>query len=94
MDKILVLFTMKGCPYCEIMKEKLNENEIDFVDRDIDEYSEEYDLFVEVTENDFVPSFMIIESPEKNPKTHLYAPERDFNELDDGIKIIKEHLKR
>ena len=94
MDKILVLFTMKGCPYCEIMKEKLNENEINFVDRDIDEYSEEYDLFVEVTENDFVPSFMIIESPEKNPKTHLYAPERDFNELDDGIKIIKEHLKR
>ena len=94
MDKILVLFTMKGCPYCEIMKEKLNENEIDFVDRDIDKYSEEYDLFVEVTENDFVPSFMIIESPEKNPKTHLYAPERDFNELDDGIKIIKEHLKR
>ena len=30
MDKILILFTMKGCPYCEIMKESLNENNIEY----------------------------------------------------------------
>jgi glutaredoxin len=94
MDKVVVLFTMKGCPYCEMMKEQLNELQLEYVERDIDEHEEEYDLFVEVTENDFVPAFMIIESPEENPKTHLFAPERDFNEIEDGVKIIKEHLTK
>jgi glutaredoxin len=64
MDKVVVLFTMKGCPYCEQMKEQLKESNLEFVERDIDEHEEEYDLFVEVTENDYVPAFMIIESPE------------------------------
>lgn len=94
MDKVVVLFTMKGCPYCEMMKEQLNELQLEYVERDIDEHEEEYDLFVEVTENDFVPAFMIIESPEENPKTHLFAPERDFHEIEDGVKIIKEHLEK
>lgn len=94
MDKVVVLFTMKGCPYCEMMKEQLNELQLEYVERDIDEHEEEYNLFVEVTENDFVPAFMIIESPEENPKTHLFAPERDFNEIEDGVKIIEEHLTK
>jgi hypothetical protein len=76
------------------MKEKLKESNLNFVERDIDEHEEEYDLFVEVTENDYVPAFMIIESPEKDPKTHLFAPERDFNEIDEGVKIIREHLEK
>lgn len=93
MDKILVLFTMKGCPFCDMLKEKLTEQKIQFFERDIDEFEDEYDLFVEVTENDYVPAFMIIENDEKNPKSHLYAPERDFNEIEDGVKIIMEYFK-
>ena len=92
MDKVLILFTMKGCPFCDIMKEQLNELDVDYVVRDINEYEEEYDMFVEITENDFVPAFMIIESPDENPKTMLFAPDRDFNEIEDGVKIIKEHF--
>lgn len=92
MDKLLILFTMKGCPYCDEMKEKLNENNIEFIDRDIEEYEDEYNLFVEVTENDYVPSFMIIESPDDNPKTYLFAPERDYYEINEGVKIIKKHF--
>ncbi len=53
MDKLLVVFTMKGCPYCDEMKEKLNESGIEFIDRDINQYEEEYDVFVEITENDY-----------------------------------------
>jgi hypothetical protein len=38
---------------------------------------------------------MLIESPGKeNSKTELYAPERDFNELDEGVTIIKEFYER
>jgi glutaredoxin len=93
MDKVLVLFTMEGCPYCVEMKEKLNEAGIEFVDRDINIYEEEYDLFVEVTENEYVPAFMIIESPDDNPTTKTFTPDRDFNEIDEGVNIIKEHFK-
>lgn len=94
MDKILVLFTMKGCPWCDLMKTKLKEQNIDFVDRDIDKYAEEYKLFTEVTNNDYIPAFMVIEDVKPEPISHLYAPERDFDEIDDGIKIIKEHFSK
>ena len=92
MDKIVVVFTMKTCGFCEQFKGKLTENNIEFVNRDINEHKEEYDAFVKATGNDFVPSFMVIESPNENPKSHLYAPGKDFEDLDKALGIIKEHL--
>lgn len=83
---------MKGCPHCVTMKNSLNESNIDFVERDIDKYKDEYDLFVEATNNEYVPAFMIIENVTSTPKTSLFAPERDFNEIQEGVEIIKEHL--
>ena len=94
MDKVIVLFTMKGCPHCVEMKEMLIKEGIDFVDRDIDEYEEEYNMFVEITENEYVPSFMLIENPETEPVSELYAPERDYDDLEDSVGIIKEWLER
>ena len=93
MDKLLILYTMKGCPFCVMMKDKLKESNLNFHERDIDDHKDEYDLFVEVTENDFVPAFMIIENGGTNePITSLYAPDRDFNDLDEGLEIIKNKM--
>ena len=92
MDKYLILFTMKGCPYCEQLKGKLNEENLVFIERDIDEYKEEYDLFVEITENEFVPAFMIIEDKGEKQNSKLFAPERDFNTLDEGVDLIKKEI--
>jgi glutaredoxin len=93
MDKLLILYTMNGCPFCSMMKDKLIESDIKFYERDIDVHKDEYDLFVEITENDYVPAFMIIEGDdEKQPITSLYAPDRDFNDLDEGIEIIKNKM--
>jgi len=95
MDKIAVVFTMKSCPHCHIFKNMLTEAEIDFIDRDIEEHEEEYDMFVEATGNDFVPAFMLIENPEsETPITNLYAPDRDFEDVDQGLKLIKEFYER
>lgn len=95
MDKLVILFTMEGCPYCVQMKDQLKESNIDFVERDINEHKDEYDMFVEITENDFVPAFMIVESPDTDDhKSYLYAPERDYEEIEDGVSIIKEHLSK
>ena len=92
MDKIAVVFTMKGCPFCVELKEMLEKEDIPFVDRDIHEYEEEYDLFVEVTGNEYVPAFMLIESPEENPVTELFAPDRDFEDISEGFEIIKSFI--
>jgi hypothetical protein len=35
---------------------------------------------------------MVVENPDENPKTHLYAPEYNFDSIDEGIGIIKEHF--
>lgn len=83
---------MEGCPYCEMMKEQLDAIDADYVLRDINEHEEEYNMFVKITENDFVPAFMIVESPDENPNTMLFVPDRDFGEIEDGVKIIKEHF--
>jgi glutaredoxin len=93
MDKLLFIFTMEGCSFCVQMKDKLKESNIDFIERDIFEHNDEYEMFVEVTQNDFVPAFMIIENPDKdNEKSHLFAPDRDYEDIDGGVSIIKEHF--
>ena len=95
MDKLVILFTMEGCPYCVQMKEQLTESNISFVERDIRKYEEEYEMFVEITENEFVPAFMIVESPDTDDhKSYLFAPERDYNEIEEGVAIIKEHFRK
>jgi len=93
MDKLLILFTMKGCPYCVELKEMIIESDIDFIERDIDKHKDEYDLFAEITENEYVPAFMIVDNPHKNMSPRYFAPERDFNEIVEGFNIIKENFR-
>ena len=89
-DKVVVVFTMNGCPYCDMLKIMLREAKLDFVGRDIDEHKDEYEMFSRAVGNEYVPALMLIENPHDNPKTNLYAPERDYNELEDAVKIIRE----
>jgi glutaredoxin len=88
----LIVFTMKGCPFCSQFKDMLDEQNIVYHERDIDENKEEYDLFSEITKNDMIPSFMIIEKYGENYQSYLYAPERDYNELTEAVEIIKGHI--
>jgi glutaredoxin len=87
----VVVYTMKGCPHCVDFKEMLVKEGIEFFDRDIDEYKEEYDLYSEITDNDMIPALLIIEGDEENHKSFLYAPDRDYNELNEALDIIKKH---
>lgn len=90
-EQLIVVYTMEGCPFCVMMKEELEKLNIPFISRDIDEEVEEYDLFVKAVDgNEFVPAFMIIETDGEKHKTKFFAPERDFHEIVDGVKIIKE----
>lgn len=94
-EQIIIIYTMKGCPFCVMMKEQLQKENIDFIERDIDEQKDEYELFVRaVGDNDFVPAFMIVETDGERHNSKFFAPERDFIEIVDGVKIIKEHYER
>ena len=84
---------MKGCPFCVDFKEMLTKEGIEFFDRDIDEYKDEYDTFSEITENDMIPALLIIEGDGENYKSYLYAPERNYNELTEAVQIIQGHRK-
>ena len=93
-DLNVVVYTMKGCPFCTDFKEMLIKEGIAFFDRDIDEYKDEYDIFVEVTNNDMIPALLIIEGNEKEHESFLYAPERNYNELSEALDIVLNHRKK
>ena len=81
---------MEGCPYCDMMKEQLTKSNIPFEVRDIDEHNDEYEMFVEITENEFVPAFMIVETTDESAK--LFAPDRDFQDINEAFEIIKQQI--
>lgn len=90
----VIVYTMQGCPFCVEFKELLQKEGIEFFDRDIDENKEEYDLFVEITKNDMVPSLLIIEGDNDNHESFLYAPETNYDELSEAVQIIDIHRKK
>jgi glutaredoxin len=90
----VIVYTMKGCPFCVDFKEMLTKEGIEFFDRDIDEYSDEYELFTEVTDNDMIPSLLIIEGDDEKHESFLYAPERNYNELSEAVTIIQGHRQK
>ena len=85
---------MKGCPFCEEFKKMLKKESIEFFDRDIDEYKDEYDTFSKITENDMIPALLIIEGEGNDDESFLYAPDRNYMELTEAVDIIKKHRKK
>jgi glutaredoxin len=85
---------MKGCPFCTMIKEELEKEEIPFIERDIQEYEEEYDEFSKVTENDYVPALMLLTLDENDEASDvkLLAPDRDFEDIYEGVSMAKEYI--
>ena len=91
--KELVVFTMKSCPFCQIMKDKLNEQQIQYIDMDIEEHDEEYKMFMELVEgNEFVPALMVIDEDYTDQRITPMAPDRDYKTIEEGIEKVKNLL--
>ena len=92
--KIAVVYTMKGCPYCMQIKEELNKNKILFIERDIEDFEEEYDEFANVVENEYVPALMLLTLDDKDNASNvqLLAPDRDFQDIHEGVQLVKNYL--
>jgi glutaredoxin len=89
----VIVYTMKGCPFCTDFKDMLTKEGIEFFDRDIEVHKDEYDIFSEITENDMIPALLVIEGNGKDHKSYLYAPDRNYNELTEAVDIINGHRK-
>ncbi len=92
--KKVIVYTMKGCPWCLEMKNTLKESKIKFIERDIDKYKSEYDLFVEATGNDYVPALMLLTLNEGDAQdVKLMAPDRDYEDISEAVIKVKDYLK-
>ncbi len=79
------IFSMKGCPHCDNLKNKLKESKIDFVEIDVDENEKLYESFSKKVENEFLPAILI-------DKT-AFLPDKSFNTIDEAVVQIKTHLQ-
>jgi glutaredoxin len=78
------IFSMKGCPHCDNLKNKLKENNIEFVELDIDDNNLLYERFSKKVDNEFLPAILI-------GKT-AYVPEKSFTTIDEAVELVKKHL--
>jgi glutaredoxin len=92
--KVAIVYTMKGCPFCSMIKEELEKEYIPYIERDIQEYEEEYDEFSKVTENDYVPALMLLTLDENDEASDvkLLAPDRDFEDIYEGVSMAKKYI--
>ena len=72
-DLTVLVYSMKGCPFCEQFKEMLTNEGIEYFDRDIDVYKNEYDKFSQITNNELIPALLIIEGEDKKYDSFLLA---------------------
>ena len=89
--KVAVVYTMDGCPFCQMIKEELEKNNLPYIARDIEEYEDEYDEFVRITENEFVPALMLLtlDEEENASNVKLLAPDRDYEDIYEGVEMVK-----
>lgn len=78
------VFSMKGCPHCDNLKNKLIENNIEFVEIDIDENELLYERFSKKVNNEFLPAILV-------GKT-AYVPEKSFTTIDEAVELVKKHI--
>jgi glutaredoxin len=79
------VFSMKGCPHCDNLKNQLKENNIKFTEIDVDENEEMYNRFSKIVENEFLPAILI--------GKNAFVPDRSFNTINEAVDLIKSHLQ-
>jgi len=91
--KKVILYTMKGCPWCQMMKDELKEARVKYIERDIDNHKDEYDILVEATSNDYLPALMLITiNKGESSDVKLMVPDRDFKEISEAVEKVKNYL--
>ena len=95
---LVFIYSMDGCPWCKLLKDKLTESNIDFIDRSIEKYPYEYGKFKTVTGSDLVPAMVMMRLPQvlkedsRADKLIYMLPDRDFKDIDEAISKIADFV--
>lgn len=89
MSSKLMIFTLKTCGNCKFLKRKFKENKIDYLEVDIDQYPGLWDMVVQQTNVDYVPTVYIIHDDDTGV---FFSPGKDYTDHEDLIKKIKEYF--
>ena len=79
------VFSMKGCPHCDNLKNQLKENNIDFIELDVDKHEELYEKFSKKVNNEYLPAILI-------EKT-AFLPDRSFQTINEAVELVKRRLQ-
>lgn len=80
------VFGIEGCSYCEEIKTKLNEGNIEYryIDIDLPENEQESDEVFSVAQTDRVPVIVVNRT--------ILAPEKSFETIDEAYETIKRFI--
>jgi glutaredoxin len=84
MENEVKIFSMKGCPHCDNLKNKLKENNIDFIELDIDENEKIYEAFSKKVDNEYLPAILVGRT--------AFLPEKSFTTIDEAVSLLKNFL--
>jgi glutaredoxin len=90
MNKKLIIFTLNGCSFCNIIKKRLSNESISFTEYEINHYPELWDQVVSQTNSEYLPTFFIREGDDESGK--VFCPKKDFNDEDTIMEILRKFL--
>jgi glutaredoxin len=86
----IIVFTLNGCGHCHDLKTKLNSASIPYQDIEITKNKSIWDQVVSQTGHNLLPTIFVQKDEDGNGP--VYIPGQDFNNGDEAIKLINEHL--
>ena len=90
METVIAVFTLNGCGYCSDLKRKLNNLNIPFHDIEITVNRTMWENVMDQTGSDLLPTVFI--QTDRIGNGFVYTPERDFQDIDEIIEIIKKNV--
>ena len=81
MKKEITIYTNETCPYCKTIKEKLKEENIKFIEKDILKFTDEWNSMSELTGMAQLPTLVF--------DKEYYIPGRDYFSPEHLISLIK-----
>ena len=81
----MIVYTMSTCVYCKSVKEELEKNNIEFETRLTNEWQEEWNKVISLTNSPTTPTIYY--------KENYFVPSRDFANSQNLINILKNFKK-
>ena len=85
MKKEIIIYTNETCPYCKTIKEKLEEKNIKFTEKDVLKFANEWSSISELTGMAQLPTLVF--------DKEYHIPGRDYFNPEHLISLIKESKK-